>query len=303
MSSPITAALLGLGLAASPVPTPRETSTTRWISGGTRAIAPSYAASRDAPLVEYAYGPRAQLSLGGELGLVTIEHSDRTFRFGGSVLFAFENARSSKPAPTEVWRFVAALTTSVDFRGFASTLFGPGSHLELALSLGRAEAPARDEPVDPIQPSDIPFGGGGWYLEPGIALRTPLTLTWTFEARIAHRMFTNAFVSLVGASDAADIVASGLGEGLAHAPHLDVTLRWKVRSGIEPYVAAYGGYLDPHDDSADAGYFFRALLGLGLRGEGGLVAPFVSLDAGNGQGLLINRRELRLSVGIRYAWR
>ena len=59
--------------------------------------------------------------------------------------------------------------------------------------------------------------------------------------------------------------------------------------------------MNPNLNGAKDGWFVAALAGLAVHGALGEVMPFVSVDAGNDKGLLINRRELRVSIGVRYA--
>ena len=61
------------------------------------AADPRHSASRDAPVFEYAYGPRAQLSLGRELVIG---------RFHLALLGALEDARDHGPLPDELGRIV-----------------------------------------------------------------------------------------------------------------------------------------------------------------------------------------------------
>ena len=70
---------------------------------------------------------------------------------------------------------------------------------------------------------------------------------------------------------------------------------------MEPQLALFGEHLFAHDAFVQDGEFFRAMAGAVLPGRVGELEPFVSFDGGNGKGLLVQERELRLSVGIRYA--
>jgi hypothetical protein len=61
-------------------------------------------------------------------------------------------------------------------------------------------------------------------------------------------------------------------------------------------------YLDaiaPHDDSAKTLVLARLLLGVALPGERCELTPFTAIEAGHGAGILVNRTELRWSVGVR----
>ncbi len=251
------------------------------------AVPYARSASRDAPVFEYAYGPRAQSSLGGVLGLAAREGEASTLRFSGSVLLALENARRDRPEPSEAWRTVFELTVARKSRAF-------GGVLEPAVALGRAVAyTTGSEPVDPIEPDDIPFGGGGYYVAPELAGAFAFG-RWRLEARASWRLYANLFPDLVDQEEVADVAADFFEDGLAHRPALDVTFAHEAG----PFAAWHGALLFPHDDNAHAGAFTRLMLGTTFAGA---VIPFVSVDAGNGQGALINREELRFSAGVRYA--
>ncbi len=43
------------------------------------------------------------------------------------------------------------------------------------------------------------------------------------------------------------------------------------------------------------------MLGVGFPGKVGELEPFASFDGGNGEGLLVEQRALRFSMGVRYA--
>jgi hypothetical protein len=76
---------------------------------------------------------------------------------------------------------------------------------------------------------------------------------------------------------------------------------WFWPGGGAPQVAVFAEHLFAHDAFVPDGSFFRAMAGVVLPGRVGEVEPFVSLDGGNGKGLLVQERELRLAVGVRYA--
>src|SRR4051812_6005006 len=75
-----------------------------------RAIPLAGSASRDAPVVELAYGPRSQISLGGELGLFRRPGLVWDYRLSAYALTALENGHSYAPPPGEAARFLYGLT-------------------------------------------------------------------------------------------------------------------------------------------------------------------------------------------------
>ncbi|TNF23984.1 MAG: hypothetical protein EP329_26160 [Deltaproteobacteria bacterium] len=291
------AALGGPATAASPT----------WLPGVTRAVPLEDTASRDAPALEYAWGPRAQLTLGQTLGLVTWagEGADAVHLWL-SGLVALEDAHDEGLFPDELARLVGTLGCTFSFD--ARRVFGEGGVVELGLELGversRELVAAESDRVDlPFTPGDIPFGGGGLWLGADISWRFHVAEAWTLSVRLSDRVFTNGWPLMFGARAASDEVATFLDEGLAQAPSLAVGVRWRAAAGVEPVARVFFEGLFPHDDSASDGLFFRGILGVALPGRYGELLPFLSLDAGNGKGLLVNRHELRLSLGVRHVFR
>jgi hypothetical protein len=294
-------ALLALALLAGPA----ARADTSWLPGAARAIPRTDSASRDAALVEIAYGPRAQLSLGGEPGVVEIRGPAATWRLGVYGLVALENGAVDRLFPAdEVSRLLLGLSAAVELSAAARAWLPPGGDLEIALVLGYENAHASafaTSFLPPPRAGDIAFGGGGEFLAPEIALRLPLGSDAWLSLRLQDRIYMNQWPLLFGARELSDQIADTLREGLINAPGVDVILGWRATSWGQPQLALYAERLLAHDAFADDGYFVRALGGLVLPGRAGQVEPFVSLDAGNGKGLLINRHELRLSAGVRYA--
>lgn len=267
-----------------------------------------WSASRDAPVFEFAYGPRAQLSLGHDLPLYT-GNGEVGMRAAISALVALENADDAQPLADELARIVISAGATWSLDHLAQRLLGKRGVLELGGTIGFERArelvgTESDRLMLTPRPGDIPFGGGGGWIGASAAVDVPVRGSWRLVMRANERMFWNAFPLVIGNRSASDTVANTVGEGLAHAPSVELALRGPQLWCMRPLVALYVEGLLPHDQSADASYFARALLGAGLprsTGAWGLWLPFVSIDAGSGKGLLVNRHELRLSVGVRYA--
>jgi hypothetical protein len=160
---------------------------------------------------------------------------------------------------------------------------------------------ASSSAIAPPGPYAIPFGGGGDYLAPDVALRLPAGPALMITVRLQDRIYFNELPLLVGAHAASDSIADGLHEGLVNAPGADLIVRWRAAPWAMPQLALFGEHLFAHDSFVPDGQFFRALAGVVFPGRVGEVEPFASFDGGNGKGLLVQHRELRFSVGVRYA--
>ncbi len=196
-----------------------------------------------------------------------------------------------------LWRDVAGAWLSFAW----PDVWAPGSALEVAVLVGHEGSRNPGAPPDAYRPSDVPFGGGGWFVAPDVALRLPVASGVTLTSRVGDRVYTNAFPDLVGASEASDFAADTLREGASQQPFAELILSWRHSVLVRPVAALYGEAVIPHDDSAVARVLARGLLGVGFAGNGGVLTPFVSGEAGSGKGSFINRQELRLSLGVRLA--
>ncbi len=239
-------------------------------------------ASRATPTLEWAFGPRSQLSIGDRLELA------RSLRL--DALAAFENADGWSPLASQAGRLrIQAGYTQRLAAGLALEL---GAGIERARELRAAErSPLLPEP----RQRDIPFGGGGEWIAIAVATCFELSPHLALGLRAGDRVFLGALPLLVGSRAASDIIADGLGEGLAHAPFVDAVLTLSRWHGVTPFVAWFGELLVPQDRIAALSGRARMITGAAWP----TVAPFLSLDVGSGEGILINRHELRLSIGAR----
>lgn len=288
-------------LAVLPVP---AAATPLWMPGAARALTRSSSASRQVAVTEYAYGPRAHASVGGEVGLLELRGQRTALRLGALGMFAVDDGSSRSVLPqTELYRDLEGISAALALPRAGATLFGKGALLELGLVVVHegAHAASGYAVPDPYRTTDIPFGGGGWFLGPDVALRVGCGSRCTLVTRFQDRIFMNALPLAVGQRAASDVVADFLAEGLVQAPGAELTLRWRLGDLVRPTLSVFGEELYSHDSSAGNGVFARVMAGPALQGRAGELWPFVSFDAGNGPGLLINRREVRLAVGVRYA--
>jgi hypothetical protein len=268
---------------------------------GSRVISRAESADPDAPVTAYGYGPRGRASLGLDVSLAAFRRKNRQFRLGMLGFVAFEDANRRRVFPGEVGRSWVALSGSWAMREPLPALFGAGHELELGLELGRRSAFSLDGFVvqDPWQQTDVPFGAGGVYLGVDTALRLVVLPRLTLTSRVTLRSYMNAYPELFGQHEAGAHVASALEEGAQGSAALEVGARLALASWAEPALRLYADVIEPHDDNAKTLWLVRGLLGLAVPGEHFELEPFVDAEAGHGQGLLVNRNQLRLGVGVR----
>jgi hypothetical protein len=276
---------------------------TSWLPGPPRAIARSASASRDTPVLEYAYGPRAQASIGAEPGLVAIETPDVVTRVGLYAMVALENATDTRFFPPgELWRGLVGASIAWELPRAARAWLGPGADLEIALVVGHESDHETSDSTAQLEtppPTAIPYGGGGDFVAPDVAVRLPAG-PFMLTARLQDRFYFNAFPLIVGDRAASDAIATQLHEGLAQAAGADLIARWRLSAWAQPQLALFAEHLFAREAPVEDGGFFRAMLGIAFPGWTGELLPFGSFDAGNGKGLLVDRREARVSVGVRY---
>lgn len=261
-----------------------------------RAIPLGDSASRDAPVVELAYGPTFQASGGGEFGIVHRARPTFDYRLSLYGLVAAE-VETTSVAPPAFVRTLVGLTASFALKAPAAM----GGIVEVSIGVGDAYATTlgTTEALASAQ-GDIPFGGGGLFLLPEIAWRRDYG-AWQLTLRVSERIDLPTLFLIFDERMLADVVADFVGDSFTNVPAVDATLRWRVTQRWQPLLSIHGDVLFPEDPTARTGWFMRGILGLAMTGIAGEFIPFVSADVGNGQGLLINDREARFSVGVRYA--
>ncbi len=261
-----------------------------------RAITRTDTASRDAPVVELAYDGRAHAALGGELGLWRWQPRGWQVRWLAGALIAADNAQSRGPVPMELgrWQFGGAIAVQLPGADTASAWeFAVGLWRQQARTVGDFRLP------DAFKADAIAFGGSGYVVEFDLALRRmlgPLHAT----ARVSDRVHVPGFALLFGQRVWADAVGDALADNLSHQPSIDLTLRWPIAPGWQPVWALHGELFVPLDSFVTTRGYLRSWLGVALPGPRGELVPFAVLDVGAGAGLLINRDELRLGLGVRY---
>lgn len=195
-----------------------------WLPAQGRSFSRATSASRDAPVLELAYGPRSYGSIGLEPALYAHRSGRGRFVVGFSALLAFENEDTTPVVPDQpLWRDVAG--------AFVAHAFGD---LEIAGFLGHEASFAVDRPPDAYRPTDIPFGGGGWFVAPDIALRSGVTASVELTSRLGDRLYTNFFPALVGQREESDYVADFLREGSSQMPSRSCPCAGSSRRGSVP---------------------------------------------------------------------
>ena len=277
-----------------------------WLPGNSREIDRNASASRDAPVLGLTFAPRVEAKAAADFALAKIAWGGVALRPGFAGFFDLEHAEAGLsgplPLPGEgkgvmLWRGHFEFSLLLSAERLARDWLGPRGALEIGLTVGHESdhvtgASFNDAP----EPGDIVAGGGGNFLLYELAMRTALGRRVTMWGRVEDRAYW-------------------LGP-IAHAPGVEVGVRWHARPHFEPLTSVFGeGLLVDHrvnqgsesaaEDQrileARSGGFLGWLVGIGLPGAFGQVIPYAALDIGNGKGLLINRREMDLSIGVRYA--
>jgi hypothetical protein len=277
-----------------------------FLPGNTHEIDHNASASRDAPVLGLTFAPRVEAKAAADFAFVKVEAGGVTFRPGFSGFFDLEHANPGLngplPLPGEgkgvmLWRGHFEFSFMLSAERLARDWLGPHGALEIGVTVGHESdhvtgASFNDAP----EPGDIVSGGGGNFVLYELAARTRLADRLTLWARIEDRAYW-------------------LGP-IAHAPGAEIGLRWHWLPHVEPLTSIFGegllvdhrvdqagesASLDQQIVEARSGGFFGWLVGIGMPGAFGQIIPYTALDVGNGKGLLINRREADLSIGVRYA--
>jgi hypothetical protein len=239
--------------------------------------------------------------LGLDVALIEDARRRRDFRIGFSALYAFENARKSGVLPRDLARGAFAVGAAFAYSDPLPSLLPRGHILELGLELGRRTASSLGAFAlqDAHRPNDVPFGGSGNYVGIDAGVRSGFSSHGVITSRLTLRSYTNALLDAVGEHEASDVVADSLQEGAELSAALEADARWLLGAAAQPTLSLYGEWIEPHDDSAKTLWLARALLGLALPGAEFELEPYLDSEVGHGQGLLVNRTELRLGLGVR----
>jgi hypothetical protein len=263
-----------------------------------RALPLQDSADRDSPVVEMGYGPRASAVLGGELGIWQWRRSRWTWAISGQAHVGLDNATVKAGLPLELLRGGFGLSAIATWR----PRLQPHQTWEFSACLCRhlTRNIGDYDPLPLTRPDGIPFGGAGGFLGVHAGLRWQNAgHSWTFK--LGQRVYPSALLAWSGEPELASFLSSWGGEALRSGSSADVQWRWQGASRWQPQAALHGAWWLPTDASASASGYARLMAGPAYTATQGRLWPFVAVDMGSGPGLLINRHELRLAVGLRYA--
>jgi hypothetical protein len=272
-----------------------------WFQLGARALPPGDSAAPDAPVLGVGYGPRAQSRLGLDVAVATARRETRTLRLGFSALVAFDNSVSRSPLAGELGSTAIELSLAWALDAWALRRLGPRGVLELALVLGRRTAFSTERTVllDPYRTDDVPFGAGGTSLGGSAQGRLGLAAAWDLTVRAGLRVYLNTFADLAGSREVSDAIADLFHEGAAWQTSLEAAIARRLGETARLRAAVYLETIGPHDDTGKQLWLARLELGPAFAAHAFAILPFVDLDAGHGPSLLVNRTELRATVGVK----
>lgn len=261
-----------------------------------RAQPLSESAAREQAASEVGFGPRAQAALAGELGLWRWLTGRWQWTLATDAQLAVDNATRKVALPQELlrghWRVSAVVQ-----RKTAGPLLWEG-HVALLHTFARAIGDY--DPLPLQRPDGIPFGGGGTGLEVALGAATNSGRHHS-NVRVTARLYPSALFAAASQPELASMLTSWGTTALHSAAAVDA--QWRLdRSGLwQPQVALRAEGWMPADTSASVSGFVRLLAGPRIGGSEGWLWPYVAAEAGSGAGMLINRHEVRLSIGVRYA--
>jgi hypothetical protein len=284
---------IAIGLSIASSTSARAQTHVVWIPGNSREISRSTSASRDTPVSALVFGPRVRAMGAADFAFAKIDLDGVVLRPGMDAFFELEHAdtglEGKLPLPGQgngpmLWRGMYRVSLALSAEKLARRWLGERGAIEIAMSAGHESDHVTGASFDDVRArGDIEAGGGGEFFVYEIATRAPLSAKVDVWARIEDRQY------LRGA--------------ILHAPGLEGGLRWRAGRVLQPIVSVFGERLlvDPNVNHGENGGFASILAGVAVHGAAGEAIPFLSLDMGNGKGLLINRREINLVLGVRFA--
>lgn len=270
-----------------------DATTVTWMPGNSREITRTTSASRDVAVSDLVFAPRVGAKGAADFAFAVVRAGGIALRPGFNAFFALEHAdvgvAGPLPLPGEgkgpmLWRGVFGASLALSAERLARAWLGRGGAIEITVTVGHESDHVTGGSFDDApEPGDILDGGGGNYVVYDGAIRALAGPRLEMWARVEDRAY---FVGPI-----------------LHAPGIDTGLRWHLLPHVEPVLSLFGEALlvDHNQNAARDGGFAGLLAGLALPGALGELIPYSAVDVGNGKGLLINRREIDLSIGVRYA--
>jgi hypothetical protein len=291
-SRPWLAFSLTVSSALRPVAANADTDTRGWLPGNSREIPRTTSASRDAAVSGLVFAPRVAAKGAADFAVSAIEAGPVVLRPGFFAFFELEHAEQGLsgplPLPGEgkgpmLWRGMFGLSLMLGAPRLARDWLGPGGAIEWGAVIGHESDHVTGGSFDDApEPGDIPSGGGGNFVSYELAVRAPLLARLDGWWRVEDRAY--------------------FAGPILHAPGAEAGLRWHLAPHAEPVVSIFAEtLLVNRENGARNGGFLGVLAGLAAPGAAGEILPYTAFDVGNGKGLLINRREAVLSIGVRYA--
>ncbi len=296
-ASPPTRALLRVCLLAAGLLWPRgahaDPATVTWMPGESREVSRATSASRDVPVSDLVFAPRVGAKGAADFAFLALRAGGVALRPGFDAFFALEHANvgvaGPLPLPGEgkgpmLWRGLFRASLALSAERLARKWLGPGGAVEITAAAGHESDHVTGGSFDDApEPGDILDGGGGNFVVYDAAMRAFLVPRLEAWARVGDRIYWAG--------------------PILHAPGAEAGLRWHLLPHVEPVLSLFGeALLVDHDlNAARDGGLAALLAGVALPGALGELIPYTAVDVGNGKGLLINRREIDASIGVRYA--
>lgn len=244
--------------------------------GPSRAIGVGLTASRDASFPSWQYLPRETRSGGADFAIGALKFHSNTLRFGMSGMVEIESDVDTLPAQphkghsVQFWRGLFGFSTAFAFDGFAQRTLGPGSELELAVSIHHESSHDVDQPYWFFYAPIV-----GDFVQADLAVRQP----WhrmLFDVRVQNKFF----------------VGTKTRRNYANGPGAEVIARWKVIRAVQPFTSHYFEYLVGSRRPTSAGLvlkvpdnqYYRNLIGVVFPGRFADFALYASYMSGNQRG-------------------
>jgi hypothetical protein len=238
------------------------------------------------------FAPRVAAKGAADLAFAKIEAGGIAFRPGMFAFFELEHADQGLsgplPLPGEgkgpmLWRGMFGFSLMLSAERLARAWLGPRGAIEWGATLGHESDHVTGAGFDDApDPGDIPDGGGGNFILYELAMRSPVAESIDGWWRVEDRAY--------------------FAGPILHAPGVEAGVRWHLARHLEPVASVFAEtLLVDREAGVRNGGVLGVLAGLAAPGAAGELLPYVAVDAGNGKGLLINRREVVTSIGVRYA--